>query len=537
MVLAGFFRLVSASAAFLVLSNAFRRRSVRGTSIAPIPRDSVIERKNDGWVVLDSQNRVVDLNPAAERVIGLPSEKIFGQPAANILADWPNVAKQIGNLRESEIKGSVILQEGRRYLNLRLSPLVDHRGINFGQLIIWRDVTERRMAEDAKQSARDEMFVLLHAISGAASRAMSLEDFLAEANYQVLYSFQSQSSAILLLEQVGGKPGSNGLSLSVQHGLPDQAASAMLTFLGTGEPRARLLEEQLPLLIPDIQNDARIPQGIRETGDSALLLMPMISDARALGILCLTRNEGATYTKDDITRLTIVADEIAAFITSDRQRQMTIALAERQRLVRDLHDSVTQKLYGLLALTEAAQAGLEAGAEIMPAEVLSRISENTRQALKEMRLFLYGLQPVDLEHEGLISVLHERLAAVEGRADVKARLIADDGVSLPLTKEVALYFVAQEALNNVLRHANAKSVTARLRQTRASILLVIEDDGCGFDPCHTNQGGLGLKNMRERVAQIGGRLKIQSVSGKGTKISVTLPRANHPQSNQRRGRA
>jgi PAS domain S-box-containing protein len=492
---------------------------------------------SDGWVVLDSKNRVVDLNPAAERVIGLPGGKIFGQPAQNILADWPNVAKQIGNLRESEIKGSVILQEGRRYLNLRLSPLVDQKGSNFGQLIIWRDVTERRMAEEARQRARDEMFVLLHAISGAASRAMSLQDFLAEADYQVLYSFQSQSSAIFLLEQVGGKPGINGLSLAAHHGQPDQAASAMLNFLSTGEPRARLLDEQLPMLIPDIQNDPRIPQGIKEAGDSALLLMPMISDASPLGIICLTRKEGTTYTKDEITRLTIVADEIAAFITSDRQRQMTIALAERQRLVRDLHDSVTQKLYGLLTLTEAAQAALDAGTQIMPGEVLSRISENTRQALKEMRLFLYGLQPVDLEHEGLVSVLHERLAAVEGRADVKARLIADDGVCLPLTKEVALFFVAQEALNNVLRHANAKSVMARLKQTRASIILVIEDDGCGFNPHHTNKGGLGLKNMRERVAQIGGRLKIQSVSGKGTKISVSIPRENRPQPHQQRGRA
>jgi PAS domain S-box-containing protein len=534
MLLRGFFRLVSASTIFLVLSHSMKRRSARGISIASIPRDTVIERMNDGWVVLDSHNRVVDLNPAAERVIGLPSEKIFGQPAEKILADWPNVAKQLGNLRESEIKGSVILQDGRRYLNLRLSPLVDHKGNNFGQLIVWRDVTERRMVEEARQRARDEMFVLLHAISGAASRAMNLGAFLAEANHQVLYSFRSQSSAIFLLEQVGGKSGGHGLSLSVQHGLSDESARNMLTFLHGGELLAHLLEDQIPLLIPDIQNDPRLTDLIRETDDKTLLAMPMVADARPLGIICLTRKEGPAYSKDDMTRLTIVADEIATFITSDRQRQMRIAMAERQRLVRDLHDSVTQKLYGLLALTEAAQAGLEAGTPIMPEQVLSRIGDNTRQALKEMRLFLYGLQPVDLEHEGLISVLHGRLAAVEGRADVKARLIADDKICLPLPKEVALYFVAQEALNNVLRHANAKSVTARLKQTRASILLVIEDDGCGFDPHHANRGGLGLTNMRERVAQIGGRLKIDSVSGKGTKISVSIPRENYSQAHYQR---
>lgn len=535
MALKGFVGLLSAGTAFLVLFNSIRRRSVRGVSIPAIPRDAVIERMNDGWVVLDSQNRVVDLNPAAERVIGLPSDKIFGQPAENILADWPNVAEQLGNMRDSEIKGSVVLQEGRRYLNLRLSPLIDPKGNTFGRLIIWRDVTERRTAEEARQRARDEMFVLLHAISGAASRAVNLEDFLAEASYQLLYTFDSQSSAIFLLEQAGGKPGDRSLSLSAQNGLSDQVARAMQTFLGTHEPLARVLEDQLPLLIPDIQGDARIPPELKEIGDRALLIIPMISDARPLGIFCLTRREGAIYTRDEIARLSIVADEIAAFITSDRQRQMTIALAERQRLVRDLHDSVTQKLYGLLALTEAARAGLQAGTPLMPEQVLARIGEDTRQALKEMRLFLYGLRPVDLEHEGLISVLHERLAAVEGRADVRARLIADDDVRLPLAKQVALYFVAQEALNNVLRHANAKSVTARLKQTKASISLVIEDDGCGFDTGHTDQGGLGLRNMRERAAQIGGRLKIYSVSGKGTKVSVFIPREDHSPSHHQRG--
>jgi signal transduction histidine kinase len=139
-----------------------------------------------------------------------------------------------------------------------------------------------------------------------------------------------------------------------------------------------------------------------------------------------------------------------------------------------------------------------------------------------MRLFLYELQPVDLERDGLVSILNQRLTAVEGRADVKARLLTDETISLPLDKEVALYYIAQEALNNVLKHAKAKSVTVRLKQTKSNVKLEIEDDGYGFVPSRDCSGGMGMKNMRERASQVGGKLAITSVPGKGTKICATV---------------
>jgi signal transduction histidine kinase len=249
----------------------------------------------------------------------------------------------------------------------------------------------------------------------------------------------------------------------------------------------------------------------------------MASEGKPIGVLCVARREGPAYSADDISRLSIVADEIAGLVTSDRQRQMAIVTAERQRLVRDLHDSVTQRLYSLLRLTEAAQAGLETGRPSVSEQLLPRIADHARHSLKEMRLFLYGLQPVDLEHEGLVSVLHQRLDAVEGRSDVKACLLADQEILLPLPKEVALYFIAQEGLNNVLRHADAKSVTVHLRERRGRVLLVVEDDGCGFDPRNIGKGGLGLRNMRERAAQAGGRMRLTSAPGRGTQISVSIP--------------
>jgi signal transduction histidine kinase len=179
-------------------------------------------------------------------------------------------------------------------------------------------------------------------------------------------------------------------------------------------------------------------------------------------------------------------------------------------------------LYGLVTLTEAAQAAEEAGSQPDYHQVLFRIGENARQAVKELRLFLFQMQPIDLEKEGLISVLHHRLAAVEGRADIKARFLADENLSLSKRKEIALYYIAQEALNNVLRHAKAKSVDVILKQGYKYVTLEIIDDGCGFESTNLDRGGLGLKNIIERVKQENGKIKISSKPGEGTIIKVTF---------------
>jgi len=130
-----------------------------------------------------------------------------------------------------------------------------------------------------------------------------------------------------------------------------------------------------------------------------------------------------------------------------------------------------------------------------------------------------------LEQDGLIGALHKRLAAVEGRADIQARLLADDGIHLPLPEEATLYQIAQEALNNALRHAHATTVTVHLGREGRQVILEIMDDGCGFDPESVAHGGMGLGNMRQRAEQIGGVLKITSVPGTGTRVKVSLPEA------------
>ena len=511
----------------LGLAVFYKRKPPRGASIT---RDAVVEGMDDGWMVVDNQNMIIDLNQATEEMIGLPREKVYGQPINTILSDWSNIFKTPESVKELDMRRSVRSRTDWRYLNIRISKLSDKDNVNFGHLIVWRDITKRKLVDDARQRARDELFVLLNAISSAASHSMNLEEFLSESIYQIIYSFSSQAVAVFLFDENEIEDGHSKLALKTQFGIPPEHLDSF-----TDRPvRSAIVDwlkeehENQTLVVEDLHGDElSLYPIIQQMGFSRLAMIPLVvvthKQREVLGCLCLARSEDIPFAQDEIIRLKTISNQIATLIDSDRRRQYAIATSERQRLMRDLHDSVSQKLYGLLALTEAAQAALEAGSEIVPTQVLSRIGENARQAVREMRLFLYEMQPVDLE-DGLVSVLHHRLAAVEGRADIKARLLVDDDIVLPKDKEIALYFISQEALNNILRHAHAKNVSITLKQTRQNVILQVNDDGRGFDSKHADQSGLGLRNMRDRTIKMDGTIKIVSNPGKGTKISVVVPR-------------
>jgi PAS domain S-box-containing protein len=499
--------------------------------IAPIAREDVVESMSDGWMVLDLNNRVVDMNPAAETLVNVSREKAFGQPAEAILQNWPKLDQE-SSAREIEIKGSVRLQGELRYLSVRILPLVRQPEQLVGKVVLWRDITERRMSDNVRQRARDEMFILLHSISSLAFRTLSLNDFLAESSNQIMYSFQSQASLILLLEEGSSKADFPRYYLAAHQGINQNRLDHLTSSPGVVRIMTQILENREPFFIPDISTDSRLPPAMQQSGNKSLLLIPLIAGEQTLGLIGLVRKSGLPYGNDEITRLLIVTEELASFIRSDRQRQIAIALEERQRLVHDLHDSISQKLYGLVTLTEAAQASLETGTSIKAAQ-LSRIGENARQALKEMRLFLFQMKPVDLEHAGLIAALHTRLEAVEGRADIKARLLVDEKIDLSLEKETMLYYIAQEALNNVMKHAEARSVMVHLRKRKTGVTLEVVDDGRGFDPKTIGNGGMGLHIMQERVAKLGGKLRITSAPKKGTKVTVAIADNKIPRTNKR----
>jgi len=508
----------------------------------PMHCETVVKAMSDGWMVLDMNGVIVDVNPAAEKIVGIPRHRLYGKQVQSILPDWPDISNIVGGGKELEMRRSVRTQDSWRYLNVRLSNLLGHTGQPFGQLIIWRDITDRKLVEEARQRARDEMFVLLNAISNAASHSMTLDDFLSESIYQIIYPFQSQVVAIFLTDDSKEKNSEQAkMRLAAHFGLVPDSEAEMETLSSHAWLFDGVMRTRQPIIIGGAQNDIQLPPILEDAEIANLIILPLLTQAgensRLLGCLLLGRKNEEPYLQDEVIRLMTIAEQIANLIDSDRRRQLAIALSEREKLMRDLHDSVSQKLYGLVTLTEAAQAALEAGSKVVPSQVLAKIGENARQAVKEMRLFLYQMQPVDLEKGDLVSALHHRLGAVEGRADIQARFMPDEGISISKDKEIALYYIAQEALNNILKHAHANSVLVKLRQTRKNIILEIIDNGNGFDPHHVDQSGIGLQNIKSRTVQINGKLKIISRPGSGTTIKVMAPRQKPSSQNKIRRNA
>ncbi len=259
----------------------------------------------------------------------------------------------------------------------------------------------------------------------------------------------------------------------------------------------------------------------------SVMWVPLVVRGRIIGLLSITNPAPRAYGPRDASLALAIARQAAVAVENarlhERARQAAV-LEERQRLARELHDSVTQALYGISLYAEAAGRALADGDATPAAANLQEIRETVQDALREMRLLLLDLRPPLLEERGLAGALQARLQAVEARAGLITELQGDGAARLPPETEQELYRLAQEALNNVLRHAHANHVTVRLDTCGGRAFLEVADDGIGFEPALSGGAGLGLRGMRERAEQLGGRLHVESAPGAGTRVRVELPR-------------
>jgi PAS domain S-box-containing protein len=196
---------------------------------------------------------------------------------------------------------------------------------------------------------------------------------------------------------------------------------------------------------------------------------------------------------------------------------------ERTHLAQDLHDSVTQALFGMTLTARAAELLLQTD-PAATAEKLAELHELAQDALAEMRTLIFELRPGSLAEEGLVSALRKYVAAIQGRTGLPVVFEADEiGTVVPQVEE-ALYRICQEALHNVVKHAAARHITIELRREGECVVLTVVDDGTGFDPATASRGEhLGLAGMRARLDRFGGRLAIASAPGSGTRIEISVP--------------
>jgi signal transduction histidine kinase/HAMP domain-containing protein len=366
----------------------------------------------------------------------------------------------------------------------------------------------------------------LYGITAASIQAMDSQTLLDVLLERSLKALRSRLGFILLAE---GQGNSACFKLAAGQGLPVDWLPFLSGVSAVEGWVSRVSGQTGPLLVADTARDETLPAFIHSAGPLTLILAALQVEERTLGILGMARPADEKFDLDEIALLVSIVNQVGIAVHTDRLRQLVqqaSVLEERQRLARDLHDSVTQSLYGLVTLTEVGLMQAESSNLNGVVGTYHKIGQSTRQAIREMRLFIHQLRPPQLEQEGLINALDLRLAAVEGRSDVKAQLIADESLHLPILVETALFHIAQEALNNSLKHACAANVTISLKPDSKGVIMEIVDDGKGFNPDHPGLGGMGLENMRARACEIGAELEIQSEPGQGTRVRVFVEEKN-----------
>jgi signal transduction histidine kinase len=239
---------------------------------------------------------------------------------------------------------------------------------------------------------------------------------------------------------------------------------------------------------------------------------------------CYTRAE-LSLSGSDLSLLTTIADQAAVAIENARlseQAQEVAVLEERQRLARELHDSVSQALYGIALGARTARTLLDRdpGRVVEPLEYVLAQAE---AGLTEMRALIFELRPQALESEGLVAALRQQVEAIQVRHGVAAQVSLSAEPNVPFAVKEAMYRIAQEALHNTVKHARARSIELRLGGENGNITLEVRDDGKGFDTRGPFPGHLGLRSMRERALRLGGSLTVVSAPGEGTCIQVIVP--------------
>jgi signal transduction histidine kinase len=301
--------------------------------------------------------------------------------------------------------------------------------------------------------------------------------------------------------------------------------------------RDRLLRDE-PIVIADIRGQSTEADAFRRlVGEDeldttyafirSLMWVPLVVRGRIIGILSTANCVPGAFGDRQATLALAIARQAAVAIENARLHERVrhaAVLEERQRLARELHDSVTQALYGMALYAEAATRALAHGETEPAAANLRDIRETSQEALSEMRLLLFELRPPLLEEQGLAAALRTRLQAVEARAGLEVEFDCRGEERLSADVEQELCRIAQETLNNVLKHAHARHVAVRLDVSMDPAILEIADDGVPFEPALNGGAGYGLRGMRERAEQLGRTLHFESSPGTGTRVWVEVPR-------------
>jgi PAS domain S-box-containing protein len=286
----------------------------------------------------------------------------------------------------------------------------------------------------------------------------------------------------------------------------------------------------------DILDDAdlapavmRFKSHLREMGVHTILFVPMLVAGRVTGFIGIRFTLKRGFRQEEIELTLALAHQATLAIQLTRlsaQSRQSAVMAERNRMARDIHDTLAQGFTGVIVQLEAAGEAMSQSRTAKVSDHLNQAGELARESLREARRSVQALRPQALEGKQLSEALKDLVKKMTAGTTVKAEFTSQgEQQKLPPEWETNLLRIGQEVLTNVLRHARASEFNVLLVFDSREIRLNLRDDGCGFDPKRRHEG-FGLQGMRERAEGMGGQLSIESANGKGTMISIVLPLAS-----------
>lgn len=501
---------------------------------------SVFESTTDGLFINDFETRrLIDFNPMAYRMHGYTEEefrhiqpKDFIHPDyLHIFDEYVDVVKEGGEYRSRAMD---IRKDGTPFYVEVLGTAFTYRGKPH-TLAVVRDVDEQvkayELLEQSVQERTRELVTLLE-ISRNVASTLELEPLLGLILEQLRAVVDYTGGTILSVD--GG-----GLRVRAWRGLALDENNR-LRYPGMGQLSEDVILQQQPIVIPDAQDDSALAQTLRDSmGDcpdelsdiGSWLGVPLTVRDEVKGMLALFHRERNYYSPATAEVLLAFANQAAVALENARlyeEAKGAAALKERQKLARELHDSVSQALYGIALGARTARTlldrVLEGDAQPSPlVEPLEYILSLAEAGLAEMRALIFELRPESLEMEGLVAALTKQTAALEARHRLAVSTALCEEPEAPLAMKETVYRVAQEALHNVVKHARATQVDVRLDCDDGVLALDIADNGQGFETDGDFPGHLGLRSMRERVEGAGGQFIVSSTPGEGTRVSVRMP--------------
>jgi PAS domain S-box-containing protein len=493
---------------------------------------SIFDAANDGLIISDlERGLVVEANPAACAMHGYAREEFIGLPlTAFIHPDSHQVFNEYARAFQAgggfDTRTLHVRRDGSTFHAAWRVTTFEYQGrpCLLGSV---RDVSKRIEAEQnlsQRVATRTREQSALLGISHTLASTLELQPGLILDQLREIIEYNH--AGLFSLED------SNLITLAMR-GTPQLEASAPIRIhLNGPEALANLFNQHRPIRIADVWSDDPQAQFLRVLlHDGAAVLLegmrswmwvPLAVKSRIIGGVGVAHEKQDHFTPHHADLALSVANQAAITMVNAElygHAQELAVLEERQRLARNLHDAVNQSLFSAGLIAEVLPRLWDRDQE-QARSSLEDLRMLTRGAMAEMRALLAELRPSTLTDAELGDLLHLLGNAFTGRTNIPSTVTVKGEGVLPADVQVAIYRVSQEALNNVAKHAAAKSVEISLQHEETGIELTIRDDGKGFDPEQIESGHYGLSMMRERAEGVGAHLAIASRPGQGTELTI-----------------